>query len=45
MFAMLPKGGNLFSRHNWRPVAVLKVIYFFRTRLEAIKATIGETSA
>ena len=27
VFTMLPKGGNLFSPSNWRPIAVLKITY------------------
>ena len=27
VFTMLPKGGNLLSPNNWRPVAVLKISY------------------
>ena len=30
---MLPKGGNLFSPSNWRPIAVLNITYKIFTKL------------
>ena len=40
VFTMLPKGGNLLSPNNWRPVAVLKISFkiFCTTGLQAIEA-------
>ena len=33
VFTMLPKGGNLLSPSNWRPIAVLKITYKIFARL------------
>ena len=33
VLTMLPKGGNLFSPSNWRPIAVLNITYKIFTKL------------